>query len=463
MSDWIETELAEGQMHDVRHTKRLARLLDRLSARPVSSIPSACHGWAETVAAYRFLDNPAIGIQDILSGHTHATLERIRAQAVVLLVQDTTFLDYGTTQPKAGMGTVKIKVHEEYLLHPTVAFTPERVNVGVVGMKVWQRPEQPVAQQRKSKPMAEKESYRWLEGYHCACEVKQACPATLVVNMADREGDIQEWFVDVMRREPGHRAECIIRAKENRRLAPGAAQRYLWAEMQQTGSLGTLTIDLARQPDRPPRPVTLSVTAKPVTFYGARRPGGKLPPVTVSAVYAQEPSPPEGEEPVEWLLLTSLPVMDFPRACTVVQWYRCRWEIELFFRVLKQGCKIEQLRVQTDQRLLNALAIYLIVAWRIHNITMASRAYPDVSCEIVFEPREWHTLYTMQHHCYPPPTPPPLREMVRSLAQLGGFLARKRDGEPGIKTIWQGYQRLHEFIYAVDTYLTVNVVERSMP
>jgi hypothetical protein len=130
--------------------------------------------------------------------------------------------------------------------------------------------------------------------------------------------------------------------------------------------------------------------------------------------------------------------------------------MELFFRVLKQGCKIEQLRVQTDQRWLNALAIYVTGAWCIHNITMAGRAYPEVPCEVVFEPQEWDTLYTMQHHCHPPPTPPPLREMVRSLAQLGGFLARQGDGEPGIKAIWQGYQRLHEYISAIETYRTVN-------
>ncbi|HSF32695.1 MAG TPA: transposase DNA-binding-containing protein [Candidatus Tectomicrobia bacterium] len=128
MSDWIEAELTECQRHDARHMKRLARLLGRLSERPVGSIPTACHGWAETVAAYRFLNNPDIGVQEILSGHTRATLERIRSQAVVLLVQDTTFLNYGTTQPKAGMGTVKIKTREDYLLHPTVAYTPERVN-----------------------------------------------------------------------------------------------------------------------------------------------------------------------------------------------------------------------------------------------------------------------------------------------------------------------------------------------
>jgi hypothetical protein len=167
-------------------------------------------------------------------------------------------------------------------------------------MKVWQRPEQPVAQQRKSKPLEAKASYRWLEGYQCACEVKQACPATLVVHRADRDGDIQEWFVDTMRREPDQRAECMIRATCHRRIVPGAAPRYVWAEMQQTPSLGTLTIELARQPEGPPRPVTLSVTAKPVTFHGARRPGGQLPPVTVRAVYARESSPSQGEEPIAW-------------------------------------------------------------------------------------------------------------------------------------------------------------------
>ena len=241
-------------------------------------------------------------------------------------------------------------------------------------MKVWQRPEPPVAPQRKRKPIEEQERSRWLEGYQGACKLTQACPATLGGNMADRAGDIQEWLVDAMCREPSQRAEVIIRAKCQRRLVPGAAQRYVGAERPQTAALGTLTIALARQPARPPRSATLSVTAKPVTFHGARRLGGTRPPVTVSAVYAQEPSPPPGEEPVEWLLLTSLPVTDFPRACLVGQWYRCRWERARFFRVLKQGCQSEQWRMQMEQRFLQALAIYVIVAWRIHHITMASRA-----------------------------------------------------------------------------------------
>jgi Transposase DNA-binding len=129
MSNWVETELGACQLHDARHAKRLAPWFVRLSEKPVHSIPSACHGWAETVAASRLLDNPAISEPEMLSGHPHATLERIRAQEVVLLVQDTTFLNYGTTQQKPGMGTVQVKSREEYLLHPTVAFTPERVNL----------------------------------------------------------------------------------------------------------------------------------------------------------------------------------------------------------------------------------------------------------------------------------------------------------------------------------------------
>jgi hypothetical protein len=328
MSNWVETETGACQLHDARHAKRLAQLLTRLSEKPVHSIPRACHGWAETVAAYRVLDNPAIDEQEMLSGHTHATLERIRAQAVVLLVQDTTFLDYGTTQPKQGMGTVKIKVRDEYLLHPTVAFTPERVNLGVLGMTMWQRPEQPVAQERHRKPIEEKESYRWLQGYQLACEVQQRCPDTLVVSMADREGDIHEWFLDAVRRAPEERAEFIIRAKCNRRIGIGKTPSYLWEEMQKARAEGSITVELTRQPHRAPRQATRHLAVKRVTCTGAHRPGGPLLPVEVVAVSAQERRPRRNEEPSDGLLLTSLPVADVPSACLVVQWSRGRWESE---------------------------------------------------------------------------------------------------------------------------------------
>jgi len=456
MSEWIKAELAESQMQDLRHVKRLAHLLERFSEQTVSSIPRACYGWAETLAAYRFVDNARVSCQEILSGHQRATQARLQAQEVVLLVQDTTFLNYGTLHPREGVGTVKERLREEYLLHLTVAFTPERVNLGVLGLRMWQRPDEPVAHERARKPIEEKESYRWLEGYQLACEMQQHCPATLVVNVADREGDIQEWFLAAMTRDVANRAEFIIRAKCNRRITTGQASGYLWPEMQNTQPLGSLTVDVARQRDRAPRHAILAVATRRVTFRGARRYGGRLPPVEVTVIYAKERRPPKGEEPVEWLLLTSLPVEDFASACTVVQWYRARWEIELLFRVLKQGCQIERLRLATAHRLLNAIAIYLIIAWRIHTITMMGRAYPGASCEIVFEPQEWRAIYTMHYRCHPPQESPPLQEIVHCLARLGGFLARRGDGEPGVQTIWQGYQRLHDFLYALETHQAVN-------
>jgi hypothetical protein len=164
MSTWVAAEMAESQRHDARHAKRLAAVLTRLGEQPVSSIPRACPGWAETMAAYRFVDNPSVGCEEILSGHKQATLERLRRREVGLLVQDPSFLHYGTLHPKAGMGTVKEQGREEYLLHATVAFTPERVNLGVGGAKLWQRPEEPVAHERARKPSEEKERYRWVEG-----------------------------------------------------------------------------------------------------------------------------------------------------------------------------------------------------------------------------------------------------------------------------------------------------------
>jgi hypothetical protein len=283
-------------------------------------MPRACQGWAETVAAYRCLDHPAIGEQEMRSGPQRATLERMRAQAVVWVVQDTTCLDDGTTQPKQGRGTVKSKVRAEDLLHPTVACTPERMHLGGLGRQVWPRPEQPVAHERHRKPLEANESSRGRAGSQLACEVQQSGPETLVVNVAAREGDSHAWLLDAMRRLPGERAEFIIRAKSHRRIATGQEPHSLWEDRPKARATGSLTVEVTRQPHRPPRQATLKVAVKRVLCSGARRPGGKLPPVEVVAVYAKERRPPRGEEPLAWLWLTSLPVVDFPSACLVLQW-----------------------------------------------------------------------------------------------------------------------------------------------
>ena len=172
MNDWAKNETQASHIKDARLKKRLQTLVSRLSDEPIESIPSASEGWSETLAAYRFLDNDKVGVDGILSGHRQATLACIKAQPVVLAIQDTTFLNF-EKQVDNKFGTLKKTQSHPYLLHPTVAFTPDRINLGVLGVKFWQRPEKPVAHERFRKPIEEKESVRWLESYALACEVQK--------------------------------------------------------------------------------------------------------------------------------------------------------------------------------------------------------------------------------------------------------------------------------------------------
>ena len=448
MSSWVEDEIQANQLADKRLDKRLKSILSSLGNNPEESIPAACRGWTETQGVYRFLDNPKVGLEEILAGHRTASIERIREQELVLLPQDTTFLNFAQEEP-AGIGTLKRTQSEHYLLHVTAAITPARVNLGTLEAKLWQRPDEPVAHLREQKPIEEKESYRWLESYDVACQVQRQCPDTWVVSVADREGDIHDWFLDAQKRPLEEQADFIVRAKCNRRtLVEDDEYSYLWDELSECSPLGQRTITTPRAGNHPSRSATLSLRAKAVELCG--RKGKKRKPVYLYAVYAQEAQPPQGEEAIEWMLLTSIPVEDESAAQAIVEWYRCRWEIEIYFRVLKQGCQIERLRLETDKRLLNAIALYLIVAWRVHTITMQSREWPDINCEVIFSAQEWRTIYLMQQKKKPPKKPPTLREMTRMLAQLGGFLARKGDGEPGVKNIWRGYRVLMNYVAALE-------------
>ena len=197
--------------------------------------------------------------------------------------------------------------------------------------------------------------------------------------------------MDAQNRPLEEKAELLVRAKCNRRTEQEEGEYgYLWDEMQTCAILGRLQFRTPWAGNKPSRTASVELRAKEIEFCG--RQGKATAPVYLYAVYAKEPKPPKGEEPIEWMLLTTLPVESYDVAQAVVGWYRCRWEEEMYFRVLKQGCQIERLRLETDRRLLNAIAIYLIVAWRIHAITMHSRERPHRPCDIVFSEQEWKTI-----------------------------------------------------------------------
>ena len=446
MSTWIENEIAGCKMSDKRLHNRLKQVLHSLSKDPQKSIPNSCEAWASTQATYRFLSNPSVSALDILKGHTQATVQRVKGQQVVLVAQDTTYINLVTEdQRREGMGSLVTTKKNEYLLHPSVAFTPQRTNLGVLHHTLWKRPEKKSPNYRHL-PIEEKESYRWLSSYQVSCELQKQHPDTMVVNIADRESDIYELFLAYEKAEIDATADYIVRARSNRATeTEGDDRSNIWNDIFQESSQGTYQIELGRTKHRAARKVTLEVRFKALTLQSPKRKGGKLSPVIVYGVSAREINCPKEEKPIEWMLLTSLPIETFEQAQTIVGWYRARWEIEVFFRVLKSGCKVKELRLEKDERIEKALAVYMIIAWHLHNMTMIAREEPDKPCNQVMADKEWMLIYLLQKKNKPKGIPT-IKEIVRLLAMRGGFLGRAGDGEPGIETIWRGYVKILNYL-----------------
>ncbi len=466
MQDWVLLETRTADFGDERLDRRFALLLDQLSDKPSLSIPAACPSYKETAAAYRFFDNPRVGPEKILQPHCDGTLERVRQEAVVLIPQDTTELDLTRAQEKVG-GPLNDETRWGVFVHPLLAMTPERLPLGVIAAKTWSRDPEEFAKsqeekrrERKSKPIEEKESYRWLEGYQRACAVAEQAPQTMVVSISDSEGDIYECFLEGEPRE-GRRAEWIVRACQDRALLD--EDKDLRQRVVCTKRLAKLTIEVSpRQPStgderkrkqaRSGRKAMVSVRAAQVWLRPPQRVGQKLAPVAVNAILVLEEHPPEGEEAIEWLLLTSLPIDSLAAIQTVIDYYCCRWEIEIYFRVLKGGCRVEELQLETTERLEACVALYMIVAWRVLYVLMLGRKCPEMRCDVVLEEAEWKAVYQIVTHRQSPTKPPTLGEMVEMIAELGGYLGRKHDGPPGPKVLWIGLQRARDFAAAWDAF-----------
>lgn len=451
---WIEDETRTSDFGDARLDARMKTILKALSDKPAYSIPQACGGWAETLAAYRFFDNDKVTYEPVLQVHSDATLERIRRQPVVLLPQDTTEMIL-TRQSSLGIGTLKKTAKKELFVHPVLAITPERIPLGVVSLDLWDRPEQSIRKERFDKPIEEKESFRWIEGYQAACAIQSQALSTLVVMLADREGDIYEMFAEMNEYSPALRAAWIIRSAQDRVLEsadPGI--RKLRKKLYQSPVLGTLEFVMPASGTRKARKVSQEVRAARVTLKPPARwiKEDTLPSVTIHAVYAKETNPPPGQKAVEWLLLTCLPIDTFEEVSRILHWYTARWEIEIYFRVLKQGCEVEKLQFADKKRFAVCLAFYMIVAWRVLYVTMLGREYPNIDCEAIFDKEEWKTLFIVVKQQAPPEKPPGLFEMILLVAGLGGFLARKVDAYPGPKSIWIGLQRLRDLVWAIQRY-----------
>ncbi len=420
------------ELGDARRTRRLIKLVEDLSARPTGSIPVASGGWAETKAAYRLLDNPALEWREMLEVHTARTVERLKGEEVVLCIQDTTELDF-TTQPGiAGLGRLSYDAQHGMYVHPTLMVTPQGLALGVMDAWMW-------ARKPKGQPDV-KESTRWVEGYTIVADLAETLPATRLVYVADREGDLRALMDAAARR--GHPADWLVRAQYDRNTTEGDP---LWTQVVRNDPLGEVEFILSAAPDRSARTVRQTLYRDTVTLPAH----AGAPAVTVTAILAREEQPPAGEKPIVWRLLTNRSAETLETVVELIDWYRRRWLIEIFFRILKSGCRVEALQLGCLERLERALVIYLIIAWRILHLVTWGRECPDLPCEIVFDPEEWQAAWIVARRTPPPDTPPPLDLMVRLIAGFGGFLGRKSDGYPGPKALWEGLQKVYAFAIGI--------------
>src|SRR5919108_21500 len=263
-----------------------------------------------------------------------------------------------------------------------------------------------------------------------------AHPATS--GLGPREADVY----DLLALERPAGVDVLLRAAWDRCVTH--AERYVWATVAAQPVEATATVQVPRRGPQPPRTATLAVRWCPLTLCPPRhRKRERLPTVPLWAVQAREEAPPAGTGPIEWLLLTTCAVHTAAEALERLDWYACRWGVEVWHKILKSGCRIEARQLETAERLQRCLPLYSVIAWRIFYATMLSRAVPDAPCTAILDPQEWQALYCAIHRTpTPPATPSSLRQAVHWIAQLGGFLARRRDGEPGATALWKGLQHL---------------------
>ena len=447
---WGSEELQDISFGDTRLDLRSGGVLTNLGDNPSFSIPAASSGWADTKATYNFFNNEKVDKEKILSSHKQSIIERTKDEGVLLSLQDTTELDYTGQKQNDAHGLLNLESRKGTYLHNTLITTPSRLPLGIWHISTIKRDKlrnQMSAEEKKKHDQSayiEKESYRWYDSYQSSCELAEIVPDKQVISIGDRENDSYNFISSVQESINSGKpyADFIIRGSWDRKvqLANGDETR-LNKELEKQSPIAKINFILPARNGAKAREVTQSVKVKTVNIKPTSQDNEDANNIEITAILLTETSPPNGAEPIKWMLLTNIKTNTKEEVLDIVKYYLCRWDIEMLFKILKSGCKVEELQIGS-QGIENCLAIYLIVSWRIMYITMLGRNCPDMPCNVVFTEFEWNAVYIASKKETPPKEIPSLQTIITLIASLGGFLNRKHDGDPGIKVMWIGMQRM---------------------
>jgi hypothetical protein len=376
---WAARELASADFGDARLTKRLIRIVSAKLAKPTASIPQASGDWAATKASYRFFDSTHVTAEAIRAAHRDASLKRISEHEAILVLQDTTELNYSDHPNTTGLGHLDHAKCQGLKVHSGLATTLDGVPLGLLHQTVWARDAATKGQKPRRRPQAAKESQRWLTTF--AAVQQSVPPSTQLIVVADREANIYPLFIAPRDARP----ELLVRASYDRCLVGGSSMQKEAAKVEWRGSR---SITIPGNSNRPLRTAMVAIGWTSVEMEPPRdypKPAS-APRPRVQLVVVEERNPPAGAKPLRWLLWTTLSVERWDDAVRIVGYYRLRWLIERYHFVLKSGCGIEELQLETGERLSRALAVCCVVAWRLLWLTYEARETPEESGAKVFAP-----------------------------------------------------------------------------
>jgi hypothetical protein len=449
MDAWVNRELEEGEFPDRRLRVRLGKILADLGRRVGATVPMACQDWAATKAAYRFFSHPRVDEGIILAGHFAATEARFDATpGTILVLHDTTEFSFTRDNPEAIGQLSLLKTRHAtvtrcgLLMHSSLVLTPQGVPLGLAAVKFWTRKKFKGTNALRGKvnptriPIEQKESIRWLENLKRSTALLGE-PARCV-HVGDRESDISELFCAAQEA----RAPFLVRTCVDR-LAEGGGTT-ISEVMGREPVQGVHEVEVRDDHGR------VSTARLDVRFrrLTVRPPIGKqrrYPTLELTAIHADESEAPTGRESIRWRLLTDLAVDDLEAATGKLDWYAQRFKIETYHKVLKSGCRAEQSKLRTAERLTNLLAVLCVVAWRVFWLTMTSRATPAAPAEVALTEAEVAILDRLAGDADPPAQPAVSHYLV-AIAKLGGYLARTKDPPPGNMVVWRGLTRLMDIL-----------------
>jgi len=447
-------DYGKAKFGDERLSKRMVLLLEQLSGKPSQSISAACQDPYQAKAAYRFVGNDEVTTEAITEITRNITLKNINdvKPSVLLIPQDTSCLNYTNLKATDGLGNIGSSNKAFGIeVHSAIAISEEGEIFGLLSQKLWTRLPETYGKSdttRHKLPIEEKESYKWLETLEKA---SASFPeGTKAIHICDREGDIYEFFCKAEK----DGVKYLCRRFQNRSVVDQTERTKLDDFVNALPKAGSINVNVPRDShtNRKARNTEIEIKfGKCKIAKASKLKGNKGLPdyVEVYVVSAVEVDPPQGQEKIFWQLITNVPTASLEDAVTRIQWYTQRWKIETFHRTLKSGCKVEELQFETAEKLMKLVAIYSIIALEIMLLSYVARARPNESCEMCFPEDEWKVLYRVANKTKElPEKAPTIYEAVVMIAKLGGFLARKSDGFPGVTVMWRGLTSFYTILDA---------------